>query len=71
MFAPVMFECAIDGKKYDARLFRTAMIYEGNFSLFEQIAAEIRKVNSPAIEAPGNEETPADQATKPNEAQRI
>lgn len=38
----VLFECAIDGKKYDARLFRTVMIYEGNISLFNSIVSELR-----------------------------
>lgn len=60
----VMFECAIDGKKYDARLFRTAMIYEGNFELFQRIAAEIRKPESNEAPAP-------DQATDTNEAQQV
>jgi len=40
--APVMFECAIDGKKYNAKLFRTVMIYEGNLAFFNSIVAEIR-----------------------------
>jgi ParB family chromosome partitioning protein len=39
----LMFECAIDGKKYDARLFKTIMIYEGNLDLFNSVVAEIRK----------------------------
>ena len=38
----VLFECAIDGKKYDARLFRTVMIYEGNLSVFNSIVSELR-----------------------------
>lgn len=42
----VLFECAIDGKKYDARLFRTLMIYEGNLSLFNSIVSELR---SPSV----------------------
>lgn len=41
--APIMFECAIDGKKYDARLFKTVMIYEGNMPVFNAIVEEIRK----------------------------
>ena len=69
--APVMFECAIDGKKYDARLFRTAMIYEGNYDLFLQIAAELRKDAAPSESYPGNEATAPDQATRPTEAQNI
>jgi hypothetical protein len=40
--APVMFECAIDGKKYDARLFKSVMIYEGNLDLFGAIVEQIR-----------------------------
>lgn len=40
----VQFECAIDGKKYDARLFKTVMIYEQNLPLFQSIVSEIRKV---------------------------
>ena len=44
---PVMFECAIDGKKYDARLFRTAMIYEGNFGIFNAIVSELRADPAP------------------------
>ncbi len=39
---PVMFECALDGKKYDIRLFKTAMIYEGNMQLFSDIVSQIR-----------------------------
>ena len=39
----IMFECAIDGKKYDARLFKTVMIYEGNLEIFNAVVAEIRK----------------------------
>ena len=39
---PVMFECAIDGKKYDARFFKSVMIYEGNFDLFNDIVEQIR-----------------------------
>lgn len=38
----VMFECAIDGKKYDARLFQSVMIYEGNLELFNNIVRELR-----------------------------
>ena len=39
---PIMFECAIDGEKYDARLFKTVMIYEGNFELFKAFVNELR-----------------------------
>lgn len=38
-----MFECAIDGQKYDARLFRTVMIYEGNLELFNAFVEEMKK----------------------------
>ena len=44
----IMFECAIDGKKYDARFFRTVMIYEGNLDMFNSIVNEIRK--QPSVE---------------------
>lgn len=41
--APIVeFECAIDGKKYDARLFRTVMIYEGNLEMFNAIVDQLR-----------------------------
>lgn len=39
----VMFECAVDGKKYDARLFKTFLIYESNVPLALDVFAEIRK----------------------------
>lgn len=39
----VMFECAIDGKKYDSRLFKSVMIFEGNLEIFNAVVAEIRK----------------------------
>lgn len=39
----VMFEDAIDGKKYDARLFKSVMIYEGNLVFFNTIVSEFRK----------------------------
>ena len=38
----LMFECAIDGKKYDARMFKSVMIYEGNLQLFNSIVEQIR-----------------------------
>lgn len=44
---PVMFECALDGKKYDVRLFKTAMIYEGNMQLFNDIVFQIRSLPAP------------------------
>lgn len=30
----VMYECAVDGEKYDIRMFKTVMIYEGNLQYF-------------------------------------
>ena len=39
----VMFECAIDGKKYDARFFKTLMVFEGNLEFFNAVVAEFRK----------------------------
>jgi len=38
----VMFECAIDGKKYDARQFHSVMIHESNLGMFDAVVAEIR-----------------------------
>lgn len=43
---PVMFTCAIDGKKYDARLFKTLMIYEGNLDVFQ---AFVSALNEPPV----------------------
>ena len=43
---PVMFECALDGKRYDVRMFKTAMIYEGNWDLFQEIAKHTRSANA-------------------------
>lgn len=43
----VKFECAIDGKKYDARLFKTVMIYEENLPIFNAFVAEMRKEEKP------------------------
>ena len=51
----VMFECALDGKKYDVRLFKTAMIYEGNFDLFNAIVKEIRSSPEPVSTPPESE----------------
>ena len=39
----VMFECAIDGKKYDARLCKTLIVYEGNLPTFAAICAELNR----------------------------
>ena len=41
--APVMFECAIDGKKYDARLFKVVMISEINLPIFYAFVREYIK----------------------------
>ena len=52
---PVMFECALDGKKYDVRLFKTAMIYEGNMQLFNDIVFQIRSLPAPVSTPPESE----------------
>lgn len=52
----VMFECAIDGQKYDARQFRTIMVYEGNIGTFNDIVRELRAIPSPESVSPA--ETP-------------
>lgn len=39
----VMFECAIDGKKYDARLFKVYQVYEGNAEILNSFIEEFRK----------------------------
>ena len=44
----VLFECAVDGKKYDARLMKPMFVYEGNLALFEAVVSEIRKAPVPA-----------------------
>ena len=41
---PVEFECAIDGKKYDARLCKTVIIYEGNFPIFSAFVSEFNSL---------------------------
>ena len=40
---PVMFECAIDGQKYDARTFRTVMIHESNLEIFQAFVTEFNR----------------------------
>lgn len=40
---PILFVCAIDGQQYDARLFKSVMIYEGNLDLFHAFVSELRK----------------------------
>lgn len=42
----VMFTCAVDGQKYDARLCRTIIIYEGNLPIFNEFVSAYR---SPAV----------------------
>jgi len=46
--AVVQFECAIDGKKYDARFFKTLMIYEKNLDFFNAVVAEFRREPAPS-----------------------
>lgn len=41
----VMLECALDGKRYDVRFFKSAMIYEGNWDLFQEIIKHTRAAN--------------------------
>lgn len=51
--APVItFECAIDGKKYDARLFRTVMVYEGNLEMLHAIVEQLRVQSTPTTTPP-------------------
>lgn len=38
----VQFTCAIDGEKYDARLFRSVMIYEDNLAIFNEFVSAFR-----------------------------
>ena len=58
--APIMlFECAIDGKKYDARLFKTVMIYEGNLSIFQSIVSELNKISAPISTPPAENDAGA------------
>lgn len=40
---PILFECYIDKKKYDSRLFKTVFIYEGNIPLLDDIVFELQK----------------------------
>ena len=52
----IKFECAIDGKKYDARLFRTVMVYEGNLDIFNAIVSELRSDPAPNSAPPHKSE---------------
>ena len=47
----IMFECAIDGKKYDARLCKSIMIYEGNEQIFRDVVQAIRMPQEETTEA--------------------
>lgn len=49
---PVMFECAIDGKRYDSRMCRSVIIYEGNMQLFQQVVQAVRETTSEEESAP-------------------
>lgn len=39
---PVLFECAIDGQRYDARMVKSVMIYEGNLAVFNEFVSAFR-----------------------------
>lgn len=52
---PVLFECALDGKKYDARLCKVLMVAEANMSLFLAIANEMRISPAPTANPPESE----------------
>jgi ParB family transcriptional regulator, chromosome partitioning protein len=39
---PVLFECAIDGEKYDCRLCKSVIIYEGNLDIFKEFVSAFR-----------------------------
>jgi len=51
----VMFECALDGEKYDARLFKTLMIYEGNVSAFNEFVFAFREALAKNNSGPAGE----------------
>ncbi len=38
----VMFTCAIDGQRYDVRMMKSILIYEGNFEIFNAFVSEFR-----------------------------
>ena len=38
----VKFECAVDGKKYDARQFKTVMVWEGNLEMLTAVLMKLR-----------------------------
>lgn len=46
---PVLFECAVDGKKYDARFFRSIMVYEQNLPFLQEVLARMRDVESEPV----------------------
>lgn len=58
---PIMFECSIDGKKYDARFFRSLMIYEGNLDIFNAI---VKAYRSPESEMPPPQNSDSDGARR-------
>ena len=49
---PVLFECALDGKKYDARLTKVVMIAEANMPIFLALANEYRTLPEPTANPP-------------------
>jgi len=48
----VMFECAVDGKKYDARLCKTLVVYEGNLEIANSVFLELRKPQAETASPP-------------------
>lgn len=42
----IMLRCAIDGHEYDARMFKTVFIYEGNVALFNAFVTELNNAPS-------------------------
>ena len=56
---PVMFECAIDGKKYDARFFKTLMVYEGNLEIINAIITQLNSVSASPPPSPAESESEA------------
>lgn len=50
---PVMFTCAIDGQRYDARLFKTLMVYEGNMQYFNAFVSAFNEPDSENALEPG------------------
>lgn len=48
----VMFRCAIDGKEYDARNFKSIMIYEGNLEIFNLFVSKLNETAASEITPP-------------------